>query len=110
MQSNSDGPDGQDSKCEICSPLKAEMWLCIGSYTIRQDKCESVCVCVCVCVRVCIRTCVCVVCACVRACVRACVCGVRVCVCARVLSVSVLPDKRLVRNITSLRCRVHLEF
>ena len=42
--------------------LKAEMWPCIGSYTIRQDKC----VCVCVCVRACVRACVCVcVCMCV---------------------------------------------
>ena len=57
------------------------MWPCIGSYTIRQDKC--VCMCVCVCVRACVCVCVCV------------------CVCACVLLVSVLPDKRSVRNIMS---------
>ena len=61
------------------------MWPCIGSYTIRQDKC--------VCARVCVRVCV-----CVHACVCACVRG---CVCACVLLVSVLPDKCSVRNIMS---------
>ena len=55
----------------------------VAVYWQLYNKTEQVCVCVRVCVYVC-------------ACVRACVC-----VCACVLSVSVVPDKRSVRNIMS---------